>query len=74
MATMRRQGTLRVSELRDILRILMAAHGDVPVYIDDPSTGWLLGMSLRYCDAAEATVHNESVETPECIVLETEYP
>ncbi len=41
------QKTLLASELQEKLRVMIAEHGDRLVCLDDPDTGWLLGIDLE---------------------------
>lgn len=39
--------TLKASELISVLVQAISEHGDLPVYLDDPDTGWLLGVNIN---------------------------
>jgi hypothetical protein len=42
------QCTLQISALMGVLRNLLCQHGDVLVYLEDPHTGSLLGITVGY--------------------------
>lgn len=43
--------TYRASELVALLQGFIAAHGDVPVVLKDPDTGWRMEVGCLYRDA-----------------------
>lgn len=61
------QKTLLASELLEQLQSIIDVYGDKPVYLDDPDTGYLLGIELKTGDKAAYE------DTNDCFLITANY-
>lgn len=64
------QKTLLASELIAALQAGIAKRGDLPVWLDDPDTGWPLGIAL---DPEAANLTQSEMTTGPCMSIVAGY-